>query len=139
MIKIISVAILLTFVFLFVSRSTEAGFFSFKHTVAIIVGDTKTKVLSQAEHILIRPKDVTYAFQGTSDEVEVRRYIFTEGYDLVLCFYKDVFLEANLVDPNSNDYPAIRPDYKSVHKGSPGPVGYLITKDSRTLSIKVLH
>lgn len=138
MTKIIN-AIIVTIMFLFFCSTSHAGVFNFNHTAAIIIGETRAKTLSQAEHILIKPKIIIYAFQGTSDEVEIRRYAFTQVYDLLLYFHQDIFFEAELIEPSSNTYPAMRSDYKNVQKGSPGPVGYLITKNSKTLTIQTLR
>lgn len=110
----------------------------FTHTATLIIGESKNTLLSQAEHILVKPKQISYAFKGTSREVEIRRYTFTDVYDLVLYFYNDVFFQSDLIEPASDTYPHFREDYKSVHKGSPGPIGYILSYNGKTMSIDTL-
>lgn len=118
--------------------SVEAGLLSYKHTAALMIGQGREKVLAQAERILIRPKQVIYAYEGTPEQIEFRRYVFTELYDVILYFYKDEFIECELIEPNSNTYPASREDYKDVRNTTSAIIGYMIERDGNVLTIRSL-
>ena len=110
----------------------------FTHTAALMIGDQRNDVIAQAEHICGSVKMVAYGLQGTPDEFEARRYSFTVEKDLVLYFYNDVFVQARLVEPQSNRFPNIRRDYKEVKRGAPGSreVGYFLKRDENIASIQ---
>lgn len=109
------------------------------HTAALMIGNSKDNVVSQAEHICGKPTGVAYAAKGTPDEFEVRRYKFWVDSDLVLYFYKDIFFQAGLIDPKSTTYPSVRNDYKEMDRQSPGPIGYLLTLQGKVASIKPIE
>lgn len=119
--------------------STLKSMPGFAHTTALMVGETKEKIILQIEHVCGEPKEVAYMAKNTPDELETRRYNFTTKYDLVLYFHKDTFFQAGLLEPNSKRYPNYRPDYKEVTKGSSGPVGYIIVRKGNTRSIDILY
>jgi len=90
----------------------------FKHAGALVIGDTENNVVQQAEHILVSPKQEVYAHKDTPEEIKIRRYTFTNVYDLVLYFHKGIFFQASLMEPNSTTYPFFRPDFRENEETS---------------------
>lgn len=109
------------------------------HTAALMIGNSKDNVTSQAEHICGTPIMVGFGAKGTPDEIEVRRYKFWVNSDLVLFFYKDIFFQAGLIDTKSTTYPSVRNDYKEMNRQSPGPIGYLLTLQGKVASINPIE
>ena len=118
-------------------RLAEAGMFNFTHTATLMLGQKEKNVLSQVEHVLMKPKDVIFYFEGEPDQIEARRYSFNEEYDIILFFGKDVFLGLDSIAPNSNVYPKLLHGFQSVQK-QPSLRGYIITKTSNKLNMQVL-
>jgi hypothetical protein len=115
----------------------------FTHTAALMIGDSKDNVISQAEHICGKPKLVGHV-EGAPEEIEVkrieiRRYGFFNDSDVLLYFYNGIFFQAALIDPKSTTYPPFRQDYKEVNRESPGPAGYLLTLQGKVGSIKTIQ
>ena len=111
--------------------------FNFTHTATLILGQKERNVLSQVEHVLMKPKDVVFYFEGEPDQIEARRYLFNEEYDIILYFGNGVFLGLDSIAPNLNAYPKILHDFQSVKK-QPSLMGYIITKTSNKLNMQVL-
>ena len=109
----------------------------YKHVMALIVGETKEEIF--ATHHPGNPKETVYLNKGTSEEVEVVRYAMWVDSDILLYFYKNRFIQVQLIDPNSSNIPDIREDYKTVEKGHSWPRGYILSSDGKTASIKTLE
>ncbi len=111
---------------------------AYTHTAFIAVGTQKDKISTQVEHLFGKPIRELYADKNTDDELLLVEYSFTKDYNLLLFFYKNTFIQADVHKPGEWKYPDYRGDYKMVTKDSPGPAGYLLTNNGRTSSIKTL-
>lgn len=132
---IVSLTILLTF-----SGCASLPLGSFTHTSALIIGDSKEKVIADSAHFLGSPKtSAKLDLPDNGEQIEFSRYTFTDVYDLGLYFYKGTFVQGVLMEPKAIDeFPVVRGDYKEVRKGSPGPIGYMLTKNKKTASINTI-
>lgn len=113
----------------------------FNHTAALIIGDPQEKVIADSMHIIGSPKNSGKVAGDTSDEqIAFNKYTFTDQFDLGLYFYKGTFIQAVLIDLKTpSSLPAVRDDFRSVQKGSPGPVGYMLVTNKKSASIKTLY
>ena len=91
------------------------------------------------EHILGKPVRELYANKSAEDELLLLEYNFTVDYNLILCYYRNRLVQADLHKPGDWKYPDYKADYKTVTKDSPGPAGYLLANNGKTTSIKTLE
>ena len=87
----------------------------------------------------MQPKDIRIYFEGQSDEIEARWYTFNEEYDIILLFGKGVFLALNTITPNSDTYPKLLHDFKSIKSENESSLkGYIMTKTTKGLKLQVI-
>jgi hypothetical protein len=113
---------------------------AFTHSAFLPIGATKNEVDLQVDHILGKPIRELYADKNIEDELLAFEYNFTVDYNLVLYYYKNRLVQADLHKPGEYKYPDYRGDYKTVTKDVPSGqiAGYLLTSSGKTASIKTL-
>ncbi len=97
------------------------------YAAKLMIGERRGAVIKKAEQAFGDPVEVNFFLKGSSAEVEVRRYKFTNVSDFVAYFYKDRFIQANLMPVKAEEFPDIRKDYRNLDFKDPGVVrGYSI-------------
>ena len=106
----------------------------------IFIGEQRTDILKTAEPVFGNPKKAGIIFKGTPQEVELRRYTFTNVHDFVMYFHQDVFIQAGLMLVDSPQYPTLRADFAQIDAERPGPVlGYTIFMNEQEVILDTIQ
>jgi hypothetical protein len=112
---------------------------AYTHSAFLPIGAPREKITPQVENILGKSIRDAYVDKNTEDELLLLEYNFTADYNLVLYYYKDRLIQADLHKHDEWKYPDYRADYKTAIEVSPGDVaGYLLMSNGKTASIKTL-
>ncbi|MFP4472374.1 MAG: hypothetical protein ACLFPX_00695 [Candidatus Omnitrophota bacterium] len=120
--------------------SSGQGYIEGNYQAELRIGESRQNVLPAAERVFGEPKQVGHVFAGQPEEVELRRYGFTNISDFVMYFYKDRFIQAGLTPVTSPQYPALRYDYQQITPAEPGPVlGYSVAMTADEVTVDTIQ
>ena len=99
----------------------------FRHVSAFCIGTDQSEIVSNAKHIFSGVKKVYFVDQGTPNEKEIWRFTFFTDADVCLCFYKEKFFQAILINPESKEELEFREDFKNPQIGGEYPRCYVVS------------
>ncbi len=109
------------------------------YSAQLMIGERRGDVIQKMEQAFGDPMEVIFFLQGSSAQVEIRRYKFTNVSDFVTYFYKDHFIQANLMAVGAQEFPDIRKDYRVLDFKDPGVVmGYSIVMDQKEIVLDTI-
>ena len=97
----------------------------FRHVAAFCIGADRNEILSNAKHIFSGVKKVYFVDKDTPNEKEIWRFVFFADADVCLCFYKEKFFQAILINPESEEELEFREDFKNPRIGGEYPRCYI--------------
>ena len=118
-------------IMLLITTQAYAGFFSSVHTSALMLGNNKDDVLTQAEHILGEPIKTECMDDDRTGGFELRYYSFTDENNIILVFNQNRFFQLIVEAKNPEDIPFIT-DMTDQLKG------FLIVKKDKKIEIQLL-
>ena len=97
----------------------------FRHVAAFCIGADRNEILSNAKHTFSGVKKVYFVDKDTPNEKEIWRFVFFADADVCLCFFKERFFQAILINPESEEELEFREDFKNPRIGGGYPRCYI--------------